>query len=349
PLERHFSRTQTMRVFIAGSTGVLGKRLVEEFVKRSHDVVGLTRDDRGDKIVEERGGEPRRGDILDKESLIDAIDGNVDVVIHAATAIPTKMKPSNEDWKMNDRVRREGTENLVEAAGEADADTYLQQSITWVAKQPDGSKFDESSDVNPDRVTRSAVDAERIAKKGGEEHGFDVGVIRCGWFYSHDSAHTRMMAENLLKGRLPIIGGGILGRRDAKMSFSHVDDAARAFVTVAESGIPNGDNSSSQESNLWHVVDDRPVTYADFISELADRLDASSPRRIPAWLARFFVGSYNADFFTSPIPTTNEKFRRDFDWEPEYPTYKEGLQKLVNEWESEGTIVETQNGYRWNA
>lgn len=335
-----------MKVFIAGSTGVLGKRLVERFVEKGHDVVGLTRDEEGDKKVEERGGEPQRGDILDKESLLDAVDEEVDVVIHAATAIPEKMKPSSDDWETNDRIRREGTRNLVEATDKANADTYLQQSITWVAKQPDGSEFDEESEVHPDRITQSAVDAENIAREGGEKHGFDVGVIRCGWFYSHDSYHTRLMGENLLDGKLPIIGGGILGRRDAEGSPLHVDDTARAFVTVAESGV--SEDASRSETDLWHVVDDHPVTYADFIKELSDRLDASSPRRIPAWLARFFVGSYNADFFTSPIPTTNQKFKNDFGWEPKYPTYREGMNEVVERWEEEGTIVETEEGYRWN-
>lgn len=327
-----------MKVFIAGSTGVLGKRLVNRFVDAGHRVIGLTRDEEGDRVVEGRGGEPRRGDILDEKSLQEAVD-DVDVVIHAATAIPVDVKVKREDWELNDRVRREGTRNLVEVAGEVGATQYLQQSITWVVRNDDGSVFDETSEPNTDYVTQSALDAEQIAKEGGDQHGFSVGVLRCGSFYSADSDHTRLMGRLLLDGRLPVIGGGVLGRRDAAVSFLHVDDAAHAFLAVADKGA----------SGLWHVVDEEPVTYNEFITELAERLGASPPRRIPAWLARFFVGSYNAKFFSTPIPTTNERFKEELGWEPEYPSVREGLDEVVNEWVEEGTLRSVDNGYEWTA
>ncbi len=157
-----------MNVFVAGATGVLGRRLVAELSTRNHHVVGLTRDARGDELVEENGGEPRRGDILDRESLVDTTEG-CDVLIHAATAIPTSQKPSDEEWTRNDLVRVEGARNLVAVADEIDAKRLLLQSIVWVARQPDGSQFDEETTPNPDRVTRSALEAERVVRQGGEK------------------------------------------------------------------------------------------------------------------------------------------------------------------------------------
>jgi len=328
-----------MRVFVAGSTGVLGKRLVERLADRGHEVVGLTRDDEGDELVESRGGEPRRGDVLNEESLRNAVgDESFDAVVHAATAIPTGDKVTREDWETNDRVRREGTENLVELADRVDADLYVQQSITWLAKNDDGSVFDEDSEPNPDPVTESALSAERIAREAEDESGFDVAVVRCGWYYSYDSAQTRMMAKKLLDGDLPVVGGGLLGRQDAETSLLHVDDSARAFAEVIE----------SRESGTWHVADDEPVTYAEFLGVLTDRLDAPSPGRVPGWLAKFFVGPVTVDFFTSSAPTTNNKFRRDFDWSPKLPAYREGLDRVVENWVDEGVLVEEDDGYVWN-
>ncbi|WP_115865654.1 NAD-dependent epimerase/dehydratase family protein [Halorussus litoreus] len=338
-----------MNVFVAGATGVLGRRLVAELAERGHEVIGLTRDDSGDELVRSRGGLPRRGDVLDRDSLRDACvdhgvdSGNgIDAVVHAATAIPTAQKPTADEWEQNGRVRREGARNLTAVAAEADADRFVQASVVWVARQPDGSAFDESADPHPDRTTRSALDAERIAREaggatGGEESGFDSVILRCGFFYSHDSAHTRTFGEQLLAGKLPILGGGLLGRSDAELSLLHADDAATAFAAAVE-----GD-----AAGLYHVVDDEPVTTAKLLRSFAERLGASEPRRIPGWLAKYLAGEDTVRLLTNSMPTSAERFRRDFDWEPEHPTYREGLDAVVERWTADGTLAETPDGYEW--
>jgi nucleoside-diphosphate-sugar epimerase len=325
-----------MRVFIAGATGVLGRRLVEACTARGHEVVGLTRDDRGDTLVRERGGEPHRGDVLNRGSLVEGAAGS-DVVVHAATAIPTEQNPDDEAWERNDRVRREGTENLVAAAGAADADRFVQQSVVWLARRPDGSPFDESAEPNPDRSTASALDAERIVAGAADEHGFDPVVLRCGWFYAHDTAHTRMYGERLLGRGMPVVGRGLLGRRDATLSFVHVDDAGRAFADAVE----------GEATGTFHVVDDEPTTYADFVQAFADRLGAPSPRRVPAWLARFLVDDNLVRLLTRPMPTTSDRFREAFDWSPEYPSVEVGLDDVVAQWRADGTLRETGGEYEW--
>lgn len=312
-----------MRVFVAGATGVLGKRLVGELTERGHDVVGLTRDGRGDEIVESKGGEPHRGDLFDRDSL-EAGAAGADAVVQAATAIPTE--GDEKTWELNDRVRREGAENLTAATASVGADRYLQESVVWVARQPDGSAFDEGSPTHPTPTTRSAIDAERIVRDAGETEGFDVAVLRGGWFYSADSAHTREFGRRLLRRRLPVVGGGILGRRDARLSFLHVDDAATAYAAAVEGGA----------TGTFHVVDDEPTTYAAFVRGLAERIDAPDPLRIPGWLARLAVDDDVVRLLTNPMPTSNDRFREAFDWAPEYPTYREGLDEVVSRWREEG-------------
>ena len=334
-----------MRVFVAGATGVLGHRLVSELADRDHEVLGLTRDESGDRVVEEAGGVPRRGDVLDPESLREACAGGdgaeaesgIDAVVHAATAIPAGENSTADDWERNDRVRREGARNLTAVASEADADRFVQASVAWVARQPDGSAFDESADPNPDRTTRSALDAERIAREAGRTEGFETVVLRCGFFYAHDSAHVRTFGERLLDGAMPVPGGGPLGRRDADLSLLHADDAATAFAAAVE-----GD-----AAGLYHVVDDDPVATATLFGALADRLDAPEPRRVPAWLAKRLADEDAVRLLTSPMPTSAGPFRRNFDWEPEYPTYREGVDAVVRRWRADGTLVGTPDGYEW--
>jgi nucleoside-diphosphate-sugar epimerase len=215
---------------------VLGRRLVSGFSKHGHTVIGLTRDTNGDEIVEARGGKPRRGDLFDEASILQAADG-ADTIIHAATAIPTD-SATPEAWDLNDRVRTEGAEALTKAAVEVDADQYLQQSIVYVARQPDGSAYDESSAPNPVSWTQSALDAEEIAVEAGEQNGFDVSVLRCGNFYGADSYYTRADGKGLIRGERPIIEG----TQETLVSYLHLDDAAKAFIAAAE----------ATQSDLWH-------------------------------------------------------------------------------------------------
>lgn len=311
-----------MKVFIAGATGVLGREMIRQFRARGHSVIGLARSQQGAQTIQSLGGESREGDLFDADALARAAEG-AEVVIHAATSIPVKSRTSPRDFEMNDRIRRDGTRALTACASKIGAKHYLQQSIVWLARPQDGSAFDESARPQPDPITLSALDAERIAVEAGERHGFGVAVLRCGMFYGPEASHTRFMAEGLRKRRLPVIGAG-----DAVLSCLHVDDAASAFVATSE---------SAGRSGLWHVVDDQPVTVRELLYYFAERLGAPTPRRVPVWLARLVAGDYATGFFTTSTRTSNAKFRHDLGWSPRYPSYREGIDQVVETWESGGS------------
>jgi nucleoside-diphosphate-sugar epimerase len=310
-----------MRVFIAGATGVLGRRLVRQLTVRGHCVVGQVRSAKAESVVEAAGGEPRHADLFDAESLAKAAAG-CDTVIHSATAIPTKSKTNPADWAMNDHIRRKGTRCLAEAAAKIGAKTYLQQSIAWIARPKDDSAFDEDSPAVPDAAIQSAIDAEAIAREAGSTDGFTVAILRGGFFYDSESAHTRMLADGLRKRQMPIIGTG-----DAVWAMIHTDDAASAFVAVAE----------QPKNGVWHVVDNEPVTVRAFLEEFAVRLGARPPRRVPAWLAGWLAGEQAVAYFTRSTRTTNARLRRDFDWTPRFPTCREGLDQIVARWNAESS------------
>jgi len=305
-----------MRVFIAGASGVLGRRLVRQFVARGHPVIGQIRSAKTESAVREAGGEPRHADLFDAESLAKAADG-CDTVIHAATAIPTKQKPAPADWAMNDHIRRKGTRCLTEAAAKIGAKTYLQQSITWVARPKNESPFDENSPTVPEPAIQSAIDAEAIAREAESVEGFTVSILRCGYFYDSESAHIRMFADALRKRQLPIMGGG-----DALWAMIHTDDAASACLAAAEKPV----------SGIWHVVDDELVQVRAFLNEFAVRLRAPAPRRVPIWLAKWLAGEQVVNYFTKSTRTTNARFRSNFGWAPRYPTYREGLEQIITAW-----------------
>ena len=309
-----------MRAFVAGASGVLGRRVVRQLVSRGHSVVGLVRSDASETTVRSTGGEPRRADLFDAGALATAAEG-CDVIIRAATAIPTKVRTRATDWAMNDRIRREGTRSLVAAAARVGARAFLQESIVWAVGTLDGRPFDEDAPPAGDPVLASALDAERIAREAGASHGFDTLTLRCGGFYSADSWHTRILAESIAKGR-PVL----IGRHSPVWSLIHTDDAASAFVTAAE----------APKTGVWHIVDNRPVPLSAFLGELAMRLGARPPRRMPRWLARMFLGRYGTRLLSSSFSTSSVRFRRDFGWRPSFPTYQEGVEEIASAWKAEG-------------
>lgn len=310
-----------MRVFIVGATGVLGRRMVKQFIEKNHHVIGLARDEKGKQTIERLGGRAAVADIFDSGSMVAAVK-QADVVIHAATAIPTKASSSLLDWALNDRLRREGTQALTEAAAKLGAKTYIQQSVVWVARPADDEFFDEKTKVKePDELYRSAFDGEQIAAEAGYKYGYNVSVLRCGAFYAADAAHIRNFAEGLLKRRLPIIGAG-----DAVSANLHADDAASAFVAAAEAG----------KHGLWHVTDDEHMTIKEMLFEFARQVGAPAPRHIPLWLARLFVWKGVIQYFTRSTRTSNRLFREEMMWKPRFPSFRAGLAEVVDTWRNEG-------------
>ena len=309
-----------MRIFLAGATGVLGRRLIPAFRAHGHSVVGLARDEKKAKLVESLGGKGAVANIFDMDDLARTAEG-ADIVIHAATAIPKKQRPRASDIAMNDKIRRDGTRALAGCTAKIGAKHYIQQSIIWVARPADGSPFDEDSPPSLHPLTQSALDGEALAHEAGERAGFSVAVLRCGWFYGAESHQTRSFGKALLQRRMPIVGRG-----DAVWSLVHLDDAASAFVTSAQTPL----------SGVWHVVDNLQVTAADFLNRFAQGLGAPHPRHMPVWIARPLAGRMALNFLTSSVRTSNARFRQDFEWTLQFPSFREGLDQIVAAWQEEG-------------
>src|SRR3989449_837876 len=161
--------------------------------------------------------------------------------------------------------------------------------VVALARRPDGGPFDEDAPARRIAGLAGTIAGERIAREDGARLGINVAVLRFGVFYSADAAHTRTIGQRLSRRALPIIGDG-----SATWSMIHADDAAEAFVASAE----------SPRSGLWHVVDDRPVTLAELFGDLARRLGAPPPRRVPMWLPLLVRGAATPGAPAAPFPPT---------------------------------------------
>lgn len=121
-----------MRIFLAGATGVLGTRLVPLLVGSGHEVVGMTRTPEKAELLRELGAAPVVCDVFDPEALNAAVGGAaVEMVMHQLTDLPDRVDQISAFRARNNRMRTEGTSNLIEAARAAGVGRFIAQSISW--------------------------------------------------------------------------------------------------------------------------------------------------------------------------------------------------------------------------
>lgn len=312
-----------MKVFIAGATGVLGRCVVRRLVERGHRVAGLGRSNDNAVLLRRLGAEPRAGDLFDAATLRDAAAGS-EAILHLATAIPTRVRTSLRDWKLNDRIRREGTRNLIDAVQHVGARVYVQQSVLYVYGDRGGAWVDESMPPsrNPPLLARSALDMEGIARAAAERGGPAPITLRFGAFYHPEAAGTRAMLQMTRENRFPILGSG-----RTWWNLVHVEDAAAAVVHAVE-------RHERAAGRTLDVCDGEPVMMGEVLDHLATLLRARPPRRIPAFVARFVFGAHVLEVLLASCRSRGEAARSVLGWSPAYPGFRMGLQKVIDVWDA---------------
>jgi 2-alkyl-3-oxoalkanoate reductase len=309
-----------MRVFIAGATGVLGKRVVKQLVEGGHTVAAASRSAANREALTKMGAEPRDCDVLDAAQTTRAAEG-AGAVLHLATKIPGKQRTTMKDWADNDRLRRDGTRALL-AAATAHGARYVQQSVAWIYGDRGEEWVDEGAPL-PDVASlagtiRSSIDMEdqvRAAARGG----VPTVILRGGAFYAADSGHTRMMIQRTRQGLMRVPGNG-----RQFLSLIHIDDMAAAVVaaTVAEE-VP--------ADAVYNVVDDEPVRMGALFAFLADRLGRKRPGSVPRWLARLVMGKPVTETLYLSVRVSNARTKEGLGWAPRFPTYREGFDQVMRE------------------
>lgn len=121
-----------MRIFLAGASGVIGSRLVPLLVADGHEVAGMTRSAGLVKPLSDLGAEPVVCDVFDLDGLTEAVVAfRPDAVMHQLTDLPDSLNDLADYSARNDRMRSEGTRNLIAAATAAGATRFVAQSIAW--------------------------------------------------------------------------------------------------------------------------------------------------------------------------------------------------------------------------
>jgi nucleoside-diphosphate-sugar epimerase len=306
-----------MRVFVAGASGAIGRPLVAKLIAAGHEVTGMTRSEARAEEIRAAGGDAAVVDVFDANALEAAMSESApEVVIHELTALPERMNFRKKDlYTGTNRVRTEGSRNLIRGARAAGAGRFLSQSIAF-AYRPEGGPVKSEDDPLLDDAPppfSSGVDAlhEMEELVLGTE-GIEGLVLRYGFFYgpgTHYGADGTIV-QDVRRRRLPIVGDGT-----GVFSFIHVDDAADATTAAVERGSPG----------IYNIVDDEPAPMREWVPALAAAAGAKPPRRVPAWLARLVAGRQAADFAVELRGASNEKAKRDLGWQPAHPSWREGF------------------------
>ncbi len=310
-----------MKVFVAGASGVIGRPTVRQLVEAGHEVVGMTRREERAAEIREAGAEAVVCDAFDAEAVREAVvAARPEVVLHALTALPPKFNPRADYLAATNKVRSEGTRNLVAAAKAAGVRRIVAESVAFFY-EPEGEWIkSEEAPLFRDPPGRFAAACDALVSLESQvlEAGGPEGIVlRFGWFYGPGTYYDRggTIAEDTIKRRNPVVGKG-----EGNFSFIHIEDAAAAYIAALDHGAPG----------VYNVVDDEPAPLREWLPAYAQVLGAKPPRRVPVWLARLAAGKDLASAASEMRGAANAKAKRELGWQPAYPSWRQGFASALS-------------------
>src|SRR5947209_2833515 len=304
-----------MKVLVAGGSGVVGSALLPTLINAGHTAIGLARSEDGTQRIRAGGADAVVVDALDGAALAAAVRRiDPEVVINQLTAIPQRLSPRRlaRQFELTNRLRTEGTRNLLAAAKAADVRLYVAQSIAFAyetrgpaIKNEDASLY-LSAPASFRPIVQAVADLETQTLEAGGV------VLRYGQLYGPGTAYARDgdISRQIARRRLPIVGQG-----RGLFSFLHLQDAAAATVAALGQSSPG----------VYNVTHDEPGSSAEWITELASLLGAKPPRRVPAPVARLAAGRWAVEYMDQLRGASNALAKSTFGWEPTLPRWRDGF------------------------
>jgi nucleoside-diphosphate-sugar epimerase len=301
-----------MRVFVAGGTGVIGRRLVPQLVARGHQVTATTTSAGKLGLLERLGAEGVVMDGLDAASVGEAVAAaRPDAIVNQMTGLSEahagkpNLRNAARFFATTNRLRGEGTDHLLAAAEATGVSHVVAQGHAsmngirtggWVKTEEDPLEVIEG--------TKAINHLEDVVVTAGG------AVLRYGGFYGPGANDDQV---KLVRKRLfPLVGRGT-----GYFSWVHLDDAASATVLAVE----------LKAKGVFNIVDDEPAPVSEWLPYLAECAGAKPPRRLPAWLARLLAGEMVVGMMTEGRGFSNAKAKRELGWELRYPSWRQGFKE----------------------
>ena len=153
-----------MRIFVAGATGVLGRRVIPQLVHAGHQVTGAARTPANQAMLERMGAAFARVDLFAPATLASTVRGYETVVNLAPHVPPSSRSFLPGAWRETDRIRRVGAANLMKAALVGGARRFIRESFAPIYPDQGEEWIDERAPVRPARYNRGVIDAEVAAE-----------------------------------------------------------------------------------------------------------------------------------------------------------------------------------------
>ena len=301
-----------MRVFVAGGSGVIGRRLVPQLVARGHQVTATTTSAGKLGLLARLGADGIVMDGLDAASVGEAVAAaRPDALVNQMTALSEahagkpNLRKADRFFAGTNRLRSEGIDHLL-AAAEATGVPHVvaQGHASMNGVRTGGWVKTEEDPLEVLQGTKAINHLEDVVVGAGG------AVLRYGGFYG-PGAHDDQV--KLVRKRLvPLVGGGT-----GYVSWVHVDDAASATVLAVE----------QKAMGVFNIVDDEPAPVSEWLPYLAECLGAKPPRRVPAWLVRLLAGEMAVGVMTEGRGFSNAKAKRELGWELRYPSWRQGFRE----------------------
>jgi nucleoside-diphosphate-sugar epimerase len=297
-----------MRILLTGASGFIGKALCAELLARDHHVSALVRRPGS----QPPGSEALAGDLSDGERLRQAVrEAEPQCVVHLAAEIASQRSAA--------RVREvnvAGTQRLIDACRGlegAEGPPRVVFASTVVTGDAGGALLSEDEPLPVSTpYGRSKQEGERLVL----ESGLAAVVMRPSHVYGPGGWYAEELLSRLRQpGRFAVIGRG-----ENLWDVVHVDDVVSALILGAEAAAPG---------SIYHVVDDEPISFYDFMALSAEALGVGPPRRIPSGLARVVAGANAVDAVVRSARSSNAKIKAELAWRPRFASAREGIPDAV--------------------
>lgn len=312
-----------MRIFLAGASGAVGRRLIPRLIDSGHQVIGLTRTPVKAALLRELGAAPAVADALDQSAIHAAVDSaRPDVIVHELTDLTgaSDLRRFDRSFAKSNILRTVGTDHLLAAARSCSVGRMVAQSFCgWPYARSGGcvKSEDDPLDPQPPRQQRRTLDAIRHLEDVVGNSAAPVGVVlRYGGFYGPGTGlFEAAIIDQFRRRRMPLVGGGT-----AWWSFIHIDDAAAATALAVEHG-----------SGIYNIVDDDPAPVHEWLPALAAMLQVRPPRHVPAWLVRLLGGQHLVAMMTESRAGSHAKAKQELGWQPGHPSWRQGFAEIIRQ------------------
>jgi nucleoside-diphosphate-sugar epimerase len=314
-----------MKIFVAGATGAIGRRLLPLLVSSGHEVVAMTHAPARTDALRALGAQPVVADGLDRDAVMRAVtEAHPDVIVHEMTALESVKSLSNfdRDLAVTNQLRTEGTEYLIEAAHAAGTRKLVAQSFTgWPNERTGGrikTETDELDKQPPKNSVRTLDAIRKLETLVLRARGIQGTVLRYASFYGPGTsfAPDGQIVSLVRAHKLPLVGDG-----GAVWSFLHIDDAANATRIAIE----------STASGVFNIADDDPAEVRIWLPELAKAAGAKPPMHLPAWIGRLMLGESGLSMMTKIRGSSNSKAKRVLGWSPAFPSWRQGFRSMLQQ------------------